>query len=166
VSNNNLTTGNARYGPNSDPNDHSHWEIDMTGIIQFSASLKDNETLEFFTFSGERYWGGSEWKAAPIFSLWPAAQWWAGPQCRFCIILSAEGWAGFLTHAGLKNKCGGFTHTQKELGLGRGWRFIIKQRAPVQQGHAKGHHSGIGLGVLFYQFKNIEYPRTTCTMQE
>ena len=67
MSNNNLTRGNARYGPNSDPNDLSHWEIDMTGIIQFSASLKDNETLEFFTFSGERYWGGSEWKAAPIF---------------------------------------------------------------------------------------------------
>ena len=39
LSNSKLTRGKARYGESSDPNNDSHWETDMSGLIALSESL-------------------------------------------------------------------------------------------------------------------------------
>ena len=39
ISKNKLTRGKAKYG-NSDPNDDSHWETDMSGVFALCEAIK------------------------------------------------------------------------------------------------------------------------------
>ena len=41
ISANKLTRGKAKYGNSSDPNDDSHWETDMSGIIALAAATPE-----------------------------------------------------------------------------------------------------------------------------